>query len=29
VVSATETLAFQLLGKADTEEFREIARLIR
>jgi nicotinamidase-related amidase len=29
VVSATETLAFQLLGKADTDEFREIARLIR
>ena len=29
VVSATETLVFQLLGKADTEEFREIARLIR
>lgn len=29
VVCATETLAFQLLGKADTDEFREIARLIR
>ena len=29
VVSATETLMFQLLGQADTEDFRELARLIR
>jgi nicotinamidase-related amidase len=29
VVSATETLVFQLLGKADTDDFREIARLVR
>ena len=29
VVSATETLIFQLLGQADTDDFREIARLIR
>ena len=29
VVSATETLVFQLLGQADTDDFREIARLIR
>ena len=29
VVTATETVLFQLLGQADTEEFRELARLIR
>jgi hypothetical protein len=29
VVSATETLMFQLLGQADSEDFRELARLIR
>ena len=29
VVTGTETVLFQLLGQADTEEFRELARLIR
>jgi nicotinamidase-related amidase len=29
VVTATETLLFQLLGQADTDEFRELARLVR
>ena len=29
VVSGTETLMFQLLGQADSEDFRELARLIR
>jgi len=29
VVTATESVLFQLLGEADTEEFRELARLIR
>jgi nicotinamidase-related amidase len=29
VVTATETVVFQLLGKADTDEFRELSRLIR
>jgi nicotinamidase-related amidase len=29
VVTSTETVLFQLLGQADTEEFRELARLIR
>jgi len=29
VVTATETVLFQLLGQADTDEFRELARLIR
>jgi nicotinamidase-related amidase len=29
VVTATETVLFQLLGNADTDEFRELARLIR
>lgn len=29
VVTTTETVLFQLLGQADTEEFRELAKLIR
>jgi hypothetical protein len=29
VLTGTETVLFQLLGQADTEEFRELARLIR
>ncbi len=29
VVTATETVLFQLLGQGDTDEFRELARLIR
>jgi len=29
VVTATESVLFQLLGEADTAEFRELARLIR
>jgi nicotinamidase-related amidase len=29
VVTAAETVLFQLLGQADTDEFRELARLIR
>ena len=29
VVTTTETILFQLLGRADTEEFRELAQLIR
>jgi nicotinamidase-related amidase len=29
VVTNTETVLFQLLGQADTEEFRELARLVR
>jgi nicotinamidase-related amidase len=29
VVTATETVVFQLLGRADTEVFREIAKLLR
>jgi nicotinamidase-related amidase len=29
VVTTTETVLFQLLGQADTEDFRELARLIR
>jgi len=29
VVSSTETVVFQLLGRADTEAFREIAKLLR
>ena len=29
VVTSTETILFQLLGKGDTDEFRELARLIR
>jgi nicotinamidase-related amidase len=29
VVTTTETVLFQLLGQADTDEFRELARLIR
>src|SRR6266498_827113 len=29
VAAATESVLFQLLGEADTEEFRELARLIR
>ncbi len=29
VVTATETLVFQLLGQADTDDFRELARLVR
>jgi nicotinamidase-related amidase len=29
VITGTETVLFQLLGQADTEEFRELARLIR
>src|SRR5262245_12841466 len=29
VVTATESILFQLLGQADTDDFRELARLIR
>jgi hypothetical protein len=29
VVTSTETALFQLLGQADTDEFRALARLIR
>lgn len=29
VVTAAETVLFQLLGQADTDEFRELARLVR
>jgi nicotinamidase-related amidase len=29
VVTATETLVFQLLGQAGTDDFRELARLVR
>ena len=29
VVTTTETVLFQLLGQTDTEEFRELAGLIR
>jgi nicotinamidase-related amidase len=29
VVTSTETVLFQLLGQGDTDEFRELARLIR
>jgi nicotinamidase-related amidase len=29
VITATETVVFQLLGRADTEAFREIAKLLR
>lgn len=29
VVSATETVVFQLLGRADTDVFREISKLLR
>jgi len=29
VVTTTETALFQLLGKADSDDFRELARLIR
>ena len=29
VVTATETLVFQLLGQGDTDDFRELARLVR
>ena len=29
VVTATETVVFQLLGRADTDAFREIAKLLR
>jgi isochorismate hydrolase len=29
VVTMTETVLFQLLGQADSEEFRELAKLIR
>ena len=29
VVTATETIVFQLLGQADTDDFRELTRLIR
>lgn len=29
VVSASETLVFQLLGQADTDDFRELSRLLR
>lgn len=29
VVTATETVVFQLLGKADTDAFREISKLLR
>jgi nicotinamidase-related amidase len=29
VITAAETVLFQLLGQADTDEFRELARLIR
>jgi hypothetical protein len=29
VVTATESIVFQLLDRANTEDFRELARLIR
>jgi len=29
VVTATETVVFQLLGRADTDAFREIAKLLK
>lgn len=29
VVTATETVVFQLLGRADTDDFRELAKLLR
>jgi nicotinamidase-related amidase len=29
VVTSTETVVFQLLGRADTDEFREISKLLR
>jgi len=29
VVTATETVVFQLLGSADTDAFREIAKLLK
>ena len=29
VVTATETVVFQLLGRADTDAFREIAQLLK
>ena len=29
IVTATETLVFQLLGQGDTDDFRELARLVR
>lgn len=29
VVTATETIVFQLLGQGDTDEFRELSRLVR
>lgn len=29
VVTATETVVFQLLGRADSEDFRELAKLLR
>jgi hypothetical protein len=29
MVTATETIVFQLLGQADTDDFRELTRLIR
>jgi nicotinamidase-related amidase len=29
VITATETVMFQLLGKADSDDFRELSRLIR
>ena len=29
VVTSTETIVFQLLGQADTDDFRELARLVR
>ena len=29
VVTSTETVIFQLLGRADTEVFREISKLLR
>jgi nicotinamidase-related amidase len=29
VVTATETVVFQLLGRADTDDFRELSKLLR
>ena len=29
VVTSTETVVFQLLGRSDTEAFREVSKLLR
>ena len=29
VVTSTETIVFQLLGQGDTDDFRELSRLVR